>query len=81
LPEAAYLAGGVAVVVEDDSVLVLFLAFFDFLAFFAFFADESAGLVSDFVSVEVVVVFSSATALKATRTNAASAAAIVRIIV
>jgi len=75
------LAGGV-VVVEDDSV-VLFLAFLDFLAFFAFFAEESAGLVSDFVSVEelVVVVFSSATALKATRTNAASAAAIVRIIV
>jgi len=65
----------------DDSVVV-FLLFLAFFAFFAFLA-EASGLVSDFVSVELVVLvlLSSARALKATRTNAASAAAIVRIIV
>jgi hypothetical protein len=73
IAEADYFAGGVVVELAEESAAAPFFAFFAFLCFLAVFfsglVDVSAGFVS-----------SAATALKATRANAASAAAIVRII-
>jgi hypothetical protein len=63
--------------VEDD-VSALFLAFFAFLDFLAALVEPFVSVVADEVVLPAALV-SSARALKATRANAARAAAIVRI--